>query len=232
MPHALMLAAGATAAGAAASAGARHKGRLCSRSPGCLPRAILLAPGRLPAPAAHTRAFHEGSGDDLLPGGRGRGGRMEPRRAGPGAQPFTRAGCHKAPCTRVRPRVWWGRHVSSVGRGAEWVPLPPLHHACPLTAPSTGPWGCAPSLGILLHLSSHHLWLSGQRTHVPGCAAADASSLGWRGAGAAKEGAGAGVHLQHGAPALAQSPLVKLLAWRRPWRCCRQWAAGGGALLL
>lgn len=79
------LAAGATAAGPAASAGARHKGRLCSRSPGCLPRAILLAPGRLPAPAVHTWAFHDGSGDDLLPGGRGRGGRMEPLRPAPHA---------------------------------------------------------------------------------------------------------------------------------------------------
>lgn len=137
MPRALMLAAGATAAGAAASAGARHKGRLCSRSPGCLPRAILLAPGRLPAPAAHTRAFHEGSGDDLLPGGRGRGGRMEPRRAGPGAQPLICAGCRKAPHTRVRPRVWGGSQVSSVGHGAERVPLcapsaPCLPPHCPI----------------------------------------------------------------------------------------------------
>lgn len=55
---------------------------------------------------------------------------------------------------------------------------------------------------------------------------------GLRGTGAAKEGAGAGVHLQHGAPALAQSPLVKLLVWQGPWRCCRQRAAGAGALLL
>lgn len=79
-----LAAAGATAAGVAASAGARHKGRLCSRSSGCLPRAILLAPGRLPAPAAHTWAFHEGSGDDLLPGGRGRAGGWSPSMPAPG----------------------------------------------------------------------------------------------------------------------------------------------------
>lgn len=113
----LWLAAGATTAGVAASAGARHKGRLCSRSSGCLPRAILLAPGRLPAPAAHTWAFHEESGDDLLPGGRGRGGRMEPQHAG--ARPLVRARCRGAPHILARPRVCPGGRLSQRDVGQE-----------------------------------------------------------------------------------------------------------------
>lgn len=120
------LAAGATAAGPAASAGARHKGRLCSRSPGCLPRAILLAPGRLPEPAAHTWAFHDGSGDDLLPGGRGRGGRMEP------LCPAPRACCCRG-ALHVSGAVGLAGHGQIVGISPPWargreLPLPhPLH---------------------------------------------------------------------------------------------------------
>lgn len=145
MPRALTLAAGATTAGAAVSAGARHKGLLCSHSPGCLPRAILLAPGRLPAPAVHTWAFHEGNGDDLLPGGRGRGGRMEPQRAGPGAPSPSCMLAAMGPHTRKQGRgSGQGDHLSSVGCGAKRVPLPHLHPASLLTAPSTGPWGVLP----------------------------------------------------------------------------------------
>lgn len=134
------LAAGATTAGAAASAGARHKGRLCSRSPGCLPRAILLAPGRLPAPAAHTRAFHEGSGDDLLPGGRGRGGRTEPQHAS--AQLLVLQG----PTRVSEAEGLAGGHLSPHRHRAEWIPLLLLPCAGPFTDPSARPWGHTLSL--------------------------------------------------------------------------------------
>lgn len=171
-PRALMLAAGATAAGTAASAGARHKGRLCSRSPGCLPRAILLAPGRLPAPAAHTRAFHEGSRDDLLPGGRGRGGRMEPPAPSPScvltaagprtrARPWVQLGAGKQQISPLLGRVW-GR----AGPPAPSAPCPPLGTPSLVTLPCRGSHTAARCL---------------RGTRAPCGAAADGSSPGSKG---------------------------------------------------
>lgn len=230
--HALTLAAGATAAGAAASAGARHKGRLCSRSPGCLPRAILLAPGRLPAPAAHTRAFHEGSGDDLLPGGRGRGRRMEPRHAGPGTQPLVRARYRRAPRVSEAEGLAGGSPLLRQAWGRVGPPA--------LSAPCLPP--CCPVCGALgMHSLPGHPAaselppsLGGWGTLVPCGAAADGSSpRGWRWGdrGSKRRVLGKGCTRSVGRRHWHNPPLVELLAWRRLRRCCWQRAAGGGAAL-
>lgn len=104
--------------------------------------------------------------------------------------------------------------LSLVGFGAERVPLPRLHRAHLWAPPPRSPCRVgAPTLQ------------QGARGggHVP------LAVLRLTGAArGAKGGAGAGLPPWHGEPALAQSPLVELLAWRRPWRCCRRRAAGGG----
>lgn len=173
MPCALTLAAGATTAGAAASAGARHKGRLCSRSPGCLPRAILLAPGRLPVPAVHTRAFHEGSGDDLLPGGRGRreDGAPACRRPAPRARLLLRGPA------RVSEGLARGSTSPLLGMGQSGFPCPICTMPVPLLPHLQDPEDTLThSLGTLLHLSSHSLCLNIQKSHVPLGAPVDGSS--------------------------------------------------------
>lgn len=117
-------------------------------------------------------------------------------------------------------RVWPGGHLSSVGHGAEQVPGPI----------------CTAALHSLPHLRGRGdvllpfvaQWLRGHVSLAVPQLMGAACGMGeqgqqrrvlWQGCTAA------------GVPVLARSLLVELLVWRRPWQCCRQWVAGGGAAL-